>query len=126
MFIHFLVVFFIAITSSSVLSYLNLWTGSIAFLFYLCPYHCLFCVNQKSLGYTAIKKEHISVTYHNKVYFLLKVPTAWASLQSGCSPCGSSGSQAASVLWHLLLNTMLQGPLRRVGEHGGVNMSAQK
>ena len=36
-----------------------------------------------------------------------KYPTVWASLQSSYSLCGSSESQAASILWHSLLNIML-------------------
>lgn len=62
MFTHHLVVFFEAITSSSVLSYLNHWTGSIHFLFYLGPNHRSFRVKQKRLGYIAVKKraQHFS------------------------------------------------------------------
>lgn len=114
MFIHLLLVFFIAIISSSVLSYPNHWTGSIDFLFSLCPNHCLFCVNQNRLGCTAVKKNNISVTCHNKAYFLLRV---LCSL--GFSPqqllLWQLRSQAAWTLWHLPRHTMFRGPLCREG-----------
>lgn len=121
MLIQVLVFFLKTITSSSVLSYLSHWTGFIDFLFYLCPNHCLFCVNQKRPGYTTIKKNtSFQWLITTKFISCSKCPTVWASLQSSCSPCGSSGSQAASIMWHLLLNTMLQSPLCRGGEHGAV------
>lgn len=107
-----LLVFFIAITSSRVLSYPNHWTGSLDFLFYLCPSHCLFCVNQSRLGYTAVKKNNTSATCHNKAYFLLRV---LCSL--GFSPeqlfLWQLRSQAAWTMWHLPHNTTVEGVIRK-------------
>lgn len=123
MLIHVPVFLLKAITSSRILSYLNHWTGFIDFLFYLRPNHCLFCVNQKRPGYTAIKKNtSFQWLITTKFISCSKCPTVWASLQSSCSPCGSSGSQVASISWHLLLHTVLQGPLCRGGELGVVSI----
>lgn len=104
----FFLVFFIAIIPSSVLSYPNHWTGSIDFLFYLCPNHCLFCVNQNRLGYTVVKKNNISVTCHNKAYFSLRVLCS-LSFSPQQLFLWQLKSQAAGTLWHLPHHTMVQG-----------------
>lgn len=115
MFIQLLVVFFITISCSIVLSYPSHWTDFIDFLF-LCPNHCLFCVNQRRLGYTAARKyTTLSMTYHSKVYFLLKVLCS-----QGISPKQLFSTWQLRIpgcfhLWHLHLDTVVQGPRWRWG-----------
>lgn len=100
-------------------SYLNLQAGSIDFLFYLCPNHSLFCVNQKRLGYTAVKStQHFSDL----------------SQQSVCLPESTlkSGHLSKAVVLHVAAQNPsyfnfvapssqcnASCPLYKGGEHGG-------